>query len=92
MIDSENPLCCLALVQLLTDTGRIAEALPVLHHMIEKDLLIEQSLLFLGDVHMALGSEETGHGELFSGIDVSECCQISRRTTHPDLGKSGTSG
>jgi tetratricopeptide (TPR) repeat protein len=58
-INSVNPLCCLALVQLLTDTGRLSDSLPVLHHMIENRLLLEQSLLFLGDVHVALDNEET---------------------------------
>jgi tetratricopeptide (TPR) repeat protein len=57
-VNTENPLCCMGLVQLLTDTGRLSEALPVLHHMIEKQLLTEQALLFLGDVHGALGNED----------------------------------
>jgi tetratricopeptide (TPR) repeat protein len=55
-INSENALCCLGMVQLLTDTGRLEESLPILHHMIEKQLLIEQALLFLGDVHLGLGN------------------------------------
>jgi len=50
-----NPLCSLALVQLLTDSGRLEESLPILHHMVENQLMTEQSLLFLGDVNHALG-------------------------------------
>jgi tetratricopeptide (TPR) repeat protein len=57
-LNNDNPLCCLGLVQLLTDTGRLAESLPVLNHMIDKQLLTEQSLLFLGDVHQGLGNDD----------------------------------
>jgi tetratricopeptide (TPR) repeat protein len=57
-LNDENPLCCLSLVQLLTDTGRLEESLPVLDHMIDRQLLTEQSLLFLGDVHQGLGNED----------------------------------
>lgn len=54
-LNSENALCCLGLVQLLTEAGRLEESLPILDHMIDRHLLIEQSLLFLGDVRQGLG-------------------------------------
>jgi len=56
--NNENALSCLGLVQLLTDTGRLEESLPILGHMIDKHLLLEQSLLFLGDVHQGLGNDD----------------------------------
>ena len=56
-LNNQNSLCCLSLVQIFTDTGRLDDSLPILAHMIENELLIEQSLLFLGDVHQGLGND-----------------------------------
>ena len=56
--NDENALSCLSLVQLLTDTGRLEESLPILRHMIDRQLLLEQALLFLGDVHQGLGNDD----------------------------------
>lgn len=53
-----NPLCSLALVQLLTEAARFDEAIPVLQHMIAESILPEQARLFLGDVYQRLGEEE----------------------------------
>lgn len=57
-VNDLNPLCCLALVQLLTDTGRLADCIPLLNHMIDHQLLIEQAVIYLGDVYQGLGKEE----------------------------------
>ncbi len=59
MADNDaNPLCHLALVQLLADTGRLAECIPLLNHMIDNQLLVEQAVIFLGDIYQGLGKEE----------------------------------
>lgn len=55
-VNSANPLCYLGLVQLLTDTGRLTESLPVLQFMIDNQLLAEQAIIFLGDVNLNLGN------------------------------------
>lgn len=54
----DNALCCLGLVQLLADTGRLEASIPILNHMLDRQLLVEQALLFLGDVQLGLGNEE----------------------------------
>ena len=54
--NSANPLCYLGLVQLLTDTGRLTESVPILQFMIDNQLLAEQAIVFLGDVNLNLGN------------------------------------
>lgn len=54
-----NPLCYLALVQLLGETGRVPEALPFLRHMIKVELIPEQAELLLGDAYILLEDENS---------------------------------
>ena len=56
-IDSSNPLCYLGLVQLLIDSDRLHEVIPVLNHMIEFGLLSDQALVLLGDVYVMTGDD-----------------------------------
>ena len=57
-INDMNPLCYLALVQLLADARRLTECIPLLNHMIDHQLLIEQAMVYLGDIYQGLGKEE----------------------------------
>jgi len=52
-----NPLCYFGLVQLLAETGRIAETMPFLELMLERDLLPDQARLLLGDAYLMLEDE-----------------------------------
>ena len=88
-VTNENPLCCMGLVQLLTDTGRLPESLPVLHHMIEKQLLTEQSLLFLGDVHLALGNEDTAMDSYSQALAFPNAARAAAERLIPILEKQG---
>jgi tetratricopeptide (TPR) repeat protein len=54
-----NPLCYLALVQLFGETGRVAEALPFLRHMINIELIPDQAGLLLGDAYILLEDENS---------------------------------
>ncbi|HEY6873481.1 MAG TPA: hypothetical protein VI298_12230 [Geobacteraceae bacterium] len=56
-INDANPLCYLTLVQLLADSGRLTECIPLLNYMIDHQLLIEQAVVFLGDVYLNLKNE-----------------------------------
>jgi hypothetical protein len=49
-----NPLCYLALVHLLVETGRVTEAVPFLHAMLEKEIARDQAVFLLGEVHVLL--------------------------------------
>lgn len=57
-VNDTNPLCHLALVQLLADSGRLEECIPLLEHMIDHQMLIEQAMLYLGDIYQGLGRED----------------------------------
>ncbi len=62
-----NPLGYFSLVQLLGETGRIAEALPFLQHMINNDLMPDQAKLLLGDAHVILQDEKSAM-DCFSSV------------------------
>ncbi len=70
-----NPLSYFSLVQLFGETGRIAEALPFLNHMINNELVPDQATLLLGDVHLMMGDE----------LEAVEC--YSRVLSSPGLAK-----
>jgi predicted negative regulator of RcsB-dependent stress response len=57
-LNASNPLCYLGLVQLLSDTARFYEAIPVLEHMIGHGLLPDQARLLLGDVYLLTGGDD----------------------------------
>lgn len=64
-INSQNPLCYLALVQLKIESGSFADAIPLLEHMIMSNLLSGQAQIILGDVYAMLG-EDVKASEIFS--------------------------
>jgi pentatricopeptide repeat protein len=59
-LNSENPLCYLSMAQLYVEMKRLEEAVSLLHLMIDKRILPEQSLIMLGDVYMLNGDVENG--------------------------------
>ncbi|HTP66101.1 MAG TPA: hypothetical protein VMJ66_11980 [Geobacteraceae bacterium] len=66
-INGMNPLGYFSLVQLMGETGRIAEALPFLQLMINNELLPDQARLLLGEAHILLGDEESAM-DCYSGV------------------------
>jgi tetratricopeptide (TPR) repeat protein len=65
-----NPLCHLGLVQLLCETGRAVEAVPLLKHMIDMRVLPDQARLLLGDVCLML-DDEMGAMDNFTALITS---------------------
>jgi tetratricopeptide (TPR) repeat protein len=57
VLNEANPLCHLALVHLLTETGRFEEAGIHLEAMIAREILPDQARMMLGDVHLEVGDE-----------------------------------
>ena len=55
--NKKNPLCCIGLVHLLTETGRNPEAVQFLNLMIENEIIVDHSYILLGDVLQILGDE-----------------------------------
>ncbi len=90
-LNNENPLCCLSLVQLLTDAGRLEESLPVLDHMIDKQLMTEQSLLFLGDVHQGLGNDDRAMESYAKAITYPNASRAAAERLIPLFEKHGRS-
>jgi len=90
-LNCENPLCCLSLVQLLTDAGRLEESLPVLDHMIDKQLLTEQSLLFLGDVYHGLGNDDMAMESYAKAINYPNASRAAAERLIPLFEKHGRS-
>ena len=88
-LNSENPLCCLSLVQLLTDAGRLEESLPILGHMIDKQLLTEQSLLFLGDVNQGLGNEDAAIESYAKALDYPNAAKAAAERLVPIFERLG---
>jgi pentatricopeptide repeat protein len=54
-VNDTNPVCCLSLAQLYADSGRFDEAISLLNLMSERQILVEQSLIMLADVHALKG-------------------------------------
>lgn len=88
-LNSENPLCCLSLVQLFTDTGRLEESLPILNHMIDKQLLTEQSLLFLGDVYLGLGNDDAAIESYTKALNFPNAAKASAERLLPIFERLG---
>ncbi|RNC68752.1 MAG: hypothetical protein ED859_09530 [Desulfuromonadales bacterium] len=57
-LNDTNPLCNLGLVQLLTDGARFDEALPMLEKMVERGILADQAMMFLGEIYRAKGEND----------------------------------
>lgn len=75
-VNSSNPVCCLSLAQLYTESKRFDEAISLLNLMSERQILTEQSLIMLADVHALKG--DTGNA-----IDI-----LSRTIEIPVLKKA----
>ncbi|MRR59415.1 MAG: hypothetical protein EG824_14590, partial [Deltaproteobacteria bacterium] len=57
-LNDANPLCNLSLVQLLTESGRFNEAVPLLERMVERGILSDQAGMFLGEIYRVRGESD----------------------------------
>jgi len=69
-LNRENPVCNLSLAQLFTETGRLEEAAVLLKSMMDRTILLEQSLILLADVYTIKGDHENAITLLSSGIQM----------------------
>jgi tetratricopeptide (TPR) repeat protein len=58
-VNDSNPVCCLSLAQLYTESERFDAAISLLNFMSERQILAEQTLIMLADVHAIKG--DTGN-------------------------------
>jgi tetratricopeptide (TPR) repeat protein len=88
-VNDTNPLCYLGLVQLLADTGRFADTIQLLNYMIDHNYLLEQALIFLGDVYQRLGDEEKAMGGYSRAIGYPTAAKAAAERLVPLLQKHG---
>lgn len=84
-----NPLCYFSLVQLLCETERTAEAVPLLNQMILMQVLPDQARLMLGDVYLLLGDETSAINSFSALIALPELAREAAERLIPLLEKSG---
>lgn len=88
-LNDGNPLCCLGLVQLLADAGRFEETIPLLNYMIERQLLTEQAVIFLGDVQQRLGNEGEAMETFSKALEYPAAAKAAAERLVPILQKEG---
>jgi len=69
-VNDTNPLCCLSLAQLYTETERFDDAISLLNLMSERQILAEQCLIMLADVHAIKGDTRNAIDILSRAIEI----------------------
>ena len=87
--NADNPLCYLGLVQLLADSGRLTDALPVLDYMIDRGMLLEQAIIFSGDVYQKLGDDDQAIQGYSRALTYPGAAKAAAERLIPLLGKQG---
>lgn len=88
-LNDVNPLCCLGLVQLLADAGRFEEAISLLNYMIERQLLTEQAVIFLGDVQQRQGNESEAMSSYTKALEYPAAAKAAAERLLPLLQNQG---
>lgn len=84
-INSGNPLCYLALVQLLIGTNRLPEAVTLLQHMIASGHLSDHALIMLGDVLQMMGDVEAALGNYIEALNIPSIAKTAAEKAIPVL-------
>ncbi len=87
----DNPLCHLGLVQLMLETGRFAESIPMLETMIAAGHLADQALIMLGDVLMAMGDQSASLERYIEALDITSVSKTAAQKLVPLLEELGRS-
>jgi predicted Zn-dependent protease len=69
-VNDSNPVCCLSLAQLYTETERFDDAISLLNLMSERLILPEQALIMLADVHAIKGDNASAIDILGRTIEI----------------------
>lgn len=88
-INETNPLCHLGLVQLMLETGRFVDAVPILNLMISDGHLPDQATVMLGDVLQATGDEDSALDRYIEGLSYPSTARASAERAIPLLQKNG---
>lgn len=69
-LNKTNPLVHLSLAQFYIDTRRFADCIPVLQGMLEQQILHDQALMMLGDVHALMGNTDAAIDVYTKGLQL----------------------
>lgn len=90
--NSGNPLCFLGLVQLLVETDRLHEAMPILEGMISDGHLPDQATLILGDLLQMTGNSQAALERYISALDFPAAAKSAAQKAVPLLEELGRFG
>jgi len=85
LINSSNPLCHLAMVQLMIETGRLLEAINILQHMIDFGYLADQALIMLGDVLLMMNNVDEALGKYIEALEIPSIAKTAAQKAIPVL-------
>ncbi len=88
-LNDRNSLCYIALVHLLVETGRVPDAIPLLHTMMENNIAPEQAVFLLGDVHTLLGDSEQSINCFSQALVFPEFAKAAAERLIPQLQSLG---
>jgi len=88
-INEANPLCHLGLVQLMLETGRFAESIPLLERMISDSHLPDQATIMLGEVLQVTGNDDAALLKFLEGLNYPSAARAAAERAIPLLKKQG---
>lgn len=88
-INPGNPLCHLAMVQLMIETGRLPNAVAMLENMIASGHLADQALIMLGDLLVMTGDTERAMSRYSEALAIPSVAKIAAQKAIPVLNAAG---
>lgn len=84
-INAGNPLCHLAMVQLLIATRRLPDAAAMLQQMIASGHLADQATIMLGEVLLMMGDADAALARFIEALDLPNVSKLAAQKAIPVL-------
>jgi len=88
-LNDRNPLCYIALVHLLADTGRADEAVPLLQSLLERGIMVDQAIFLLGEIYLIIGDEGRATDCYGQALTIPHLAKAGAEKLVPLLEKQG---
>lgn len=88
-LNKDNPLSYLGLVQLMVETDRLLEAIPILELMIRDGHLEDQATIMLGDILYMIGNHQAALDRYISALDFPAAAKAAAQKAAPLLEELG---
>jgi len=88
-LNSDNPLCHLALVQLMIETARLPVAAVLLEQMMVSGHLADSALIMLGDVLLMMGKVDDALDRFVKALDIPTVAKSAAQKAIPILENMG---